>query len=77
VPTAGLEELDGEFGLYDPWGQTYQVVLDTDYDEQIENPEPGLKGEEMLKSSFIVWSAGPDGDFDTWEDNICSWKLKK
>lgn len=77
LATAGLEESDGDFGLYDPWGLPYQVVLDTDYDEKIENPEPGVKGQEQLNLTVIVWSGGPDHDLDTWEDNICSWKLQK
>lgn len=26
-----------------------------------------------LDEPILVWSAGPDGDFDTWEDNVTSW----
>jgi len=27
----------------------------------------------FLPETILVWSAGPDGDFDTWADNIKSW----
>ncbi len=61
---------DGTGALWDPWGNHYRVRLDTDSDKQIENPEaPGT----FLPETIAVWSAGPDGDFDTWKDNVKSW----
>jgi type II secretory pathway pseudopilin PulG len=56
--------------LWDPWGNHYRVRLDTNGDGRIENPEvPGTH----LPESILVWSAGPDGDFETWADNVKSW----
>lgn len=56
--------------LWDPWGNHYRVRLDTNGDGKIENPAaPGTH----LPESILIWSAGPDGDFETWEDNVKSW----
>ena len=71
-PVNGLVEEGDEFSLVDPWGNFFQIALDTDYDEKVENPEPKPGGQ--LRKTVIVWSAGPDGRLDTWEDNVCSWK---
>jgi len=62
------ENGDGE--LWDPWGKHYRVRLDTNGDGKIENPAaPGTH----LPESILVWSAGPDGDFETWKDNVKTW----
>ncbi|MBL9155975.1 MAG: hypothetical protein JNJ70_00790 [Verrucomicrobiales bacterium] len=56
--------------LWDPWGNHYRVRLDTNGDGKVENPEaPGTQ----LPESILIWSAGPDGDFETWADNVKSW----
>lgn len=56
--------------LWDPWGNHYRVRLDTNGDGKIENPAaPGTQ----LPESIVVWSAGPDGDFETWADNDKTW----
>lgn len=56
--------------LWDPWGNHYRVRLDTNGDGKIENPEnPG----KHLPKTIAVWSAGPDGDFETWKDNVKTW----
>lgn len=58
-------------GLHDPWGNPYQVVLDTDYDEIIVVP---LKTPVLLKGKrAAVYSAGPDGILET-NDDIKSWR---
>jgi len=56
--------------LWDPWGNHYRVRLDTNGDGKIENPE--ATGKRIIES-ILVWSAGPDGDFETWKDNVKSW----
>lgn len=58
--------------LWDPWGNFYRVRFDTDGNRRVENPDPAGPAN-FLPESIILWSAGPDGDFDTWEDNITSW----
>lgn len=56
--------------LWDTWGNPYRVRFDTTFDNQVESPEiPGS----FLPESIIVWSAGKDGDFKTWEDNVKTW----
>ncbi|MEM7699350.1 MAG: hypothetical protein AAF236_13215 [Verrucomicrobiota bacterium] len=56
--------------LYDPWGSLFRIALDAEAEGQIENPEiPGS----MILESVLIWSAGPDQDFDTWEDNVTTW----
>lgn len=67
----GIQFDEGGSGvLVDPWGNPYQVHLDTNFDSQLENPKkPGT----FLSKSILVWSAGPDGDFETWEDNVKTW----
>lgn len=66
----------------DFWGHPYYVVLDTNGDGKIPNPARGhpvsrgsteLEPDE-LELDVIAFSAGPDGNPDTWEDNIKSWR---
>jgi hypothetical protein len=58
-------------GLVDSWGrQGYRIILDYDHDGLIDNPEGGS----AIKADVILYSAGPDGDFSTWKDNVRSWK---
>lgn len=64
--------LDADEGgeLWDPWGNFYRVRFDSNFDNRLENPEaPGT----LIPESIAVWSAGPDGDFDTWKDNVKTW----
>lgn len=56
--------------LWDPWGNHYRVRLGDPVAKRVEDPEePGTH----LPESILVWSAGEDGDFDTWEDNAKTW----
>ncbi|WP_050028180.1 hypothetical protein [Verrucomicrobium sp. BvORR034] len=58
--------------LRDPWGGPYRIRSDSDGDGKIVNPEDPAG--ERIFSSVILYSAGPDQDFDTWKDNVTSWK---
>lgn len=63
-------EAGGASELWDPYSNYYKVLVDTNYYNIIDSPEtPGVP----IKSTVIVWSAGPDGDFDTWKDNVKTW----
>jgi hypothetical protein len=63
-------EADGGGELWDSWGNHYRVRMDTNFDNQTESPEaPGT----LLPESILVWSAGKDGKFETWKDNVKSW----
>ena len=56
--------------LWDPWGNYYRVRYESNYDNQVENPEvPGTS----LPESILIWSAGEDGKFETWQDNVKTW----
>lgn len=57
--------------IYDPWGTVYRVLVDTDYNNVVEDPSGSGA---IIKESILVWSAGRDGDFDTWADNIKTWE---
>ena len=66
-----------EEGVFtDPWGNDYYVLLDGNGDGKlnplIDDDEPtGLDGKPWRKS-ILIWSAGPDGDPATVEDNAYS-----
>ena len=70
--------LDGkdEGTFPDPWGNDYYVLLDGDGDGKLDPTNPddeptGLDGKPWRKS-ILIWSAGPDGDPATVEDNAYS-----
>jgi len=50
----------------DPWNNSYQMALDTNYDNELTVPSGSIR------SSVAVWSAGKDGD-DGTKDDITSW----
>jgi len=56
-------------GLYDPWGTPYRITMDSDYNSQVDDP----LGTGAIPQSILVYSAGPDRNFDTWDDNIRTW----
>ncbi len=71
---------DGKF--YDPWGVTYKIRMDGNYDNQIQNFYTGNSaGWDTLNYSVIAASAGPDTNFGTAnkasgvaKDDIVSWQ---
>ena len=68
-----LGTVDPYVGAFvDPWGKPYQYRLDTDGNGEIGNPDPSAGT--LLQAQVIAWSAGPDGDYDTWEDNVGNWE---
>lgn len=74
-----ISEQSGDTQLLDPWGNPYVVIMDTDNNGQVANPEwdpKEIRGlyPEMLKRKVIVYSGGPDGNLETWKDNVCSWR---
>lgn len=58
-------------GLVDIWGaKGYIIILDYDGDGKVPDPEhPGA----TISEPAIIYSAGPDGDYSTWKDNVTSW----
>jgi len=61
---------DGSGELWDPWGNYYRVCFDSNFDNQVENPE---KVGSFLPECILIWSAGEDGKFETWKDNVRTW----
>jgi hypothetical protein len=55
----------------DPWNHAYHLHFDWDNDGKLEDPEhPG----KTITAVVVAYSAGPDGKYETWGDNIASWK---
>ncbi|MGK0186803.1 MAG: hypothetical protein ACI9R3_002586 [Verrucomicrobiales bacterium] len=55
--------------LVDPWGNPFTIIIDGNDDGAIADPVDGNK---TLKKTIFVYSAGSDGDFTTWDDNVIS-----
>jgi len=62
-------------GLYDPWGETYQVLLDGDYDESLDNPFSGGSQSNTLRGRrAATYSYGKNGDNNQGGgDDVKSW----
>jgi prepilin-type N-terminal cleavage/methylation domain-containing protein len=59
-------------GIFDPWGNPYQIVLDTDYDDEIKDP---IKSGQIVRNKkCIIYTLGADkkpntnDDVKTWEN---------
>ncbi len=84
---SGFWQDGAEWVLSDPWGEPYFIVLDTNKDGTVANPEFGADQSNpdyaakcktnpppaTLPLNALVYSSGPDRDPKTWLDNICSW----
>ena len=76
-PRSGIGS-DGKY--YDPWGQTYKIAIDGNYDNQLTNPytaDTGA-GPGTLRQGVIAWSLGKDGTQSTTNfkasDDVISWQ---
>ncbi len=49
----------GTATLYDPWGETYYIVMDYDLDGEIENP---IDTGNVITKKVAIYSLGPDGE---------------
>jgi prepilin-type N-terminal cleavage/methylation domain-containing protein len=67
---SGIKNSDGQW--YDPWGATYKVTIDGNYDNGIANPygPAGGAGSDPIRIGVIAWSVGKDGGSGTKGDNI-------
>lgn len=70
VPLSARSHSEDAHAQWDPWGYLYQIRIDSDFDNQVIDPSSGSP----VTRSVIIWSAGPDGNEDTWEDNLKSWE---
>ncbi|MGD9613608.1 MAG: type II secretion system protein [Kiritimatiellia bacterium] len=62
----------GGAAFVDAWGMPFKFRLDQTGNGEMANPNVEIGG--VLKTQVAVWSAGPDGDFDTWADNVAGWE---
>ena len=76
----GLASSGGNWSLLDDWGKPLCVIMDTDYDHLVENPD--LQNQEQriaaeatpqIPHLVAVFSPGVDGDVYT-RDDIVSWR---
>jgi hypothetical protein len=73
----GLWHDGNEWVLRDRWGEAYYLMLDTNDDNKIANPDPAAaQTAPEISESVLIYSAGPDRDPKTWQDNVCSWLNK-
>ena len=64
---------------YDPWGTPYNIIIDSNYDNQITNPYGGSAnaGSAALRQGVIAWSLGKNKaqDPDVKKgDDVLSWQ---
>lgn len=78
-PRGGIGTRTGAGQLYDPWGTPYNVAIDGNYDNEIENPYGGgaNAGGAKLRAGVIAWSWGKNKRQDTnikKGDDVISWQ---
>jgi prepilin-type N-terminal cleavage/methylation domain-containing protein len=62
--------------LKDPWGEFYQLILDSNYDNEIEPPAEYV-GDTVRGKRILLWSLGADKSNSSDEerqDDVFSWK---
>ena len=76
----GLVGTDDRFALMDPWGVPFRVVMDTNWDERVANPDAlnedtSIAGQapSWLPATVLAYSAGADKKFGT-SDDVVSWR---
>lgn len=65
-------------GMYDPWGGPFNIILDLDYNEKLENVKPKGTGSVSVTLNgrrVAVWSDGADGVSVTGKatDDVKTW----
>ena len=55
--------------LRDSRGGYFQIRMDANGDGKVANPITN----ELSEEAILVWSAGKDGKFETWRDNVITW----
>lgn len=83
-PRSGIAGTGSNAGQYfDPWGSPYFVKVDTDYDNQVDNPYNANAGAgpDKIRQGAIAWSVGKDGQIGnkndknfTNSDDVISWQ---
>jgi prepilin-type N-terminal cleavage/methylation domain-containing protein len=65
----------GKDKYIDPWGNPFQYLVNETPKETmgLGSFGSGYDGPKDIRAKVLVWSAGEDGDYETWEDNVWSW----
>lgn len=78
TPKTATDGFANDGVLYDPWGYSYEVILDGDYDGMIANPYGSNNaGASTLQQDVIALSIGKDGKLNTdykGSDDVISWQ---
>ena len=53
-PVGGIHGEGDNLKMADPWGQPYYIIIDANYDNEVQNPVSGG----VLRQTIIVWSKG-------------------
>ncbi len=56
----------------DPWGKPFKFRLELAGAGKMASPDEDKGGEIPYRA--VAWSAGPDGDYATWPDNVKGWE---
>ena len=78
-PRSGIGTTTGPGQFFDPWGTTYNIKIDGDYDNSLINPygPSGGAGSDPIRAGIISWSFGKDKTQDTnvkTGDDVISWQ---
>ena len=83
-PRSGIGTDAATLGQYfDPWGTSYRVEIDGNYDNQLANPYSANAGSVSLQAGVIAWSFGKDMVSETTasdknsgknKDDVISWQ---
>jgi prepilin-type N-terminal cleavage/methylation domain-containing protein len=75
-------DLDSSGRFVDPWGKPYHFRLDVNYQNSIYNPFSLQTSTYAVTNGLLIWSVGPDGQYDENgdvppsalnKDNVKSW----
>jgi prepilin-type N-terminal cleavage/methylation domain-containing protein len=58
--------------VVDSWGEEYFVIMDLDYNNEVENPDVD-SASSTLYQTILVYSGGEDREPENWDDNVMSW----
>ena len=74
-PGGGALAKNGEHAgaFVDPWGNPFKFRLNREGGDTMANPDTTAENGEV-RARALAWSAGPDGLYDTWEDNVKGWE---
>lgn len=85
-PSKPKSGIGGNGRYYDPWGACYRIRIDTNYNNQLENPYGTNAGFNPIQIGVIAWSLGKDNDgakdktsggdktTGVYEDDVISWQ---